>query len=245
MKNLETIKTKSQAGMTHLVELGQQSSPEMKTWGVTAATAAAGGIALAVTAKGVLAIVGILAAPPVALTVGALGGGVLGWRYLQRQSPALTTSQPAVAPVFTPLATGEPLVVPPVEEPAPVEQIAPALDPVQSSEATRLDAVPLDALSVEAPPLADPVAAVPPMPETAEPVVPVAEPAHLEVINGIGAGYAKRLHEAGIHTFADLAQQTPEQLRTIIHVDKWVTDEELHSWIEQARVLAGSSGENH
>lgn len=245
MKNLETIKTKSQAGMTHLVELGKQPSPAVKAWGVTAATAAAGGITLAVAAKGVLAIVGMLAAPPVALTVGALGGGVLGWRYLQHQSPAVTTSQPAVAPVFTPLAPSEPIVAPPLAEPTPVEQIAPMLDPVQISEVTRLDAAPLDALSVDASPLADTPVVAPATPETVEPVVPVAEPAPLEVINGIGTGYAKRLHEAGIHTFADLAQQTPEQLRTQIHVDKWVTDEELHSWIEQARVLAGSTGENH
>ena len=54
----------------------------------------------------------------------------------------------------------------------------------------------------------------------------------LKSINGIGPAYERRLKEAGILTFADLAQQSPEYIRTItgqksqqlVAPEKWIAE---------------------
>ncbi|MEZ4735971.1 MAG: hypothetical protein R3E79_53455 [Caldilineaceae bacterium] len=97
MQNLTTLKVKSQESLNRLVERAQQQPPEVQLWGVVAVSAVAGGIVVAAGAKGLLAVVGTLAVPPVALTVGALGGGILGWSFMQNQTAA-TAEQPRVAP---------------------------------------------------------------------------------------------------------------------------------------------------
>lgn len=97
MKQVESIKTRGQESVSHLVDLGKQQPEEVQTWGVTAAAAFAGALALAAVAKGVLGVVGTLAYPPVALTVGALGGGLFGWSFMQRRAhPEASGSQEAV-----------------------------------------------------------------------------------------------------------------------------------------------------
>lgn len=102
MQSLTSIKDKSQASWNRIVETGKQQPEERKVWGVTIAAAVAGGVALAALSKGVLAIVGTLSATPVALTVGALAGGAVGWSLMQSQAdeaaPASVapTSEPAV-----------------------------------------------------------------------------------------------------------------------------------------------------
>jgi uncharacterized protein YcfJ len=98
MQSLNTIKDKSQQSWNRLIETGKQQPEERKLWGVTIAAAVAGGVALAAVSKGVLAVVGTLAATPVALTVGALAGGAVGWSLMQNQPEA------AVAPVVAPTA---------------------------------------------------------------------------------------------------------------------------------------------
>lgn len=90
MQSLTTIKDKSQAGWNRLIETGKQQPEERKVWGVTIAAAVVGGVALTAVSKGVLAIVGTLAATPVALTVGALAGGAVGWSLMQNQPAAAT-----------------------------------------------------------------------------------------------------------------------------------------------------------
>ena len=55
-------------------------------------------------------------------------------------------------------------------------------------------------------------------------------------IKGIGPVYSGKLHEAGIHTFKQLASLTPDELVALINVPAWRIDAE--SWIEQARLLA-------
>lgn len=58
----------------------------------------------------------------------------------------------------------------------------------------------------------------------------------LEDINGIGPAFARRLNEAGIHTFADLAAQSPERITEIISPKNWqAIDPE--GWIAQAGQL--------
>ncbi len=85
MQTFETIKSKSQETINNLVEKGKEQPEEVKTWGVTAGGAVVGAVAVAAVAKGVVAILATLASPPVALTVGAVGGGIWGWNFMSSQ----------------------------------------------------------------------------------------------------------------------------------------------------------------
>jgi hypothetical protein len=84
MQSLETIKSKSQENLNRLVELGKSQPAEVKIWGVTGAAAVGGALALSAVAQGVLAVLATLANPPVALAVGAVAGGALGWSWMQQ-----------------------------------------------------------------------------------------------------------------------------------------------------------------
>ena len=59
----------------------------------------------------------------------------------------------------------------------------------------------------------------------------------LEAISGIGPAYARRLNEAGILTYTDLASLTPERLNQIISPGRSRTFS-ASDWITQARKLA-------
>lgn len=59
---------------------------------------------------------------------------------------------------------------------------------------------------------------------------------NLEIIDGIGPTYAKRLNEADIFSFAQLAELTPAQIRDIIKPAAWQKIE-AESWISQAERL--------
>ena len=83
MNNLTTLKTKTQEGWQRLADTAQQQPPEVQKWGIIAASAVVGGLVVAVSAKSVLAIVSAIAAPPVAISAGAVAGGALGWSYMQ------------------------------------------------------------------------------------------------------------------------------------------------------------------
>lgn len=112
MKNITDLKTVGQSSLTRLVDLGKQQPEHVQTWGMTAAAATVGALALAATAQGLLAILATLAAPPVALTVGAIGGGLAGWSYIQSQKAA--SDQPnAGAEVAAATSTGESTLVEP------------------------------------------------------------------------------------------------------------------------------------
>lgn len=54
----------------------------------------------------------------------------------------------------------------------------------------------------------------------------------LTTINGIGPTFARRLNEAGVFTFAQLASLTPEEVVTHTHVAEWQGDPV--NWINQA-----------
>lgn len=64
----------------------------------------------------------------------------------------------------------------------------------------------------------------------------IAEADDLTKINGIGPSFARRLREAGIHTYADLAALSPEQVVEITDVKEWQADPA--QWIAQAKLLA-------
>ena len=97
MQSLTTIKDKSQQIWSRLLEASKEQPEERKVWGITIAAAVVGGVTLAAVSKGVLAVVGTLAATPVALTVGALAGGAVGWSLMQNQAEAAV--EPAIAPL--------------------------------------------------------------------------------------------------------------------------------------------------
>jgi len=62
----------------------------------------------------------------------------------------------------------------------------------------------------------------------------------LQDISGIGQVYAKRLNDAGIRTFAELAAATPQKLAEILKPQEWQTVD-FDAWIRQARTFAKKS----
>ncbi len=70
---------------------------------------------------------------------------------------------------------------------------------------------------------------------TQTPALPPAQPDRLEDIIGIGKVIARRLNGAGIYTFADLAAQTPQQLRTILGAARNTGLMNPEAWIEEAQ----------
>ena len=60
----------------------------------------------------------------------------------------------------------------------------------------------------------------------------------LTEINGIGPVFAKRLNAVGVHTFAEVANLSPERLRKIVDSRIRVDAED---WIAQAKELAKTS----
>lgn len=65
----------------------------------------------------------------------------------------------------------------------------------------------------------------------------------LDRIAGITPGLARRLNQAGILTYADLAAQTPEHLFAIVnpespHAGQPIRRTEIRDWITQAQALA-------
>lgn len=80
-----------------------------------------------------------------------------------------------------------------------------------------------------------------PLPEVAVADMPAVESTgeeaadDLQAINGIGPVFARRLYEAGVTTYRQLAAQTPEQLRQLTHAQPWQADPA--DWIEQALAL--------
>ena len=57
----------------------------------------------------------------------------------------------------------------------------------------------------------------------------------LTKINGIGPAFARRLDDAGVTTYADLAGMTAEELRERTQLAEWQGDPE--DWIVQAQSL--------
>ncbi len=66
---------------------------------------------------------------------------------------------------------------------------------------------------------------------------PAAAPDNLEEINGIGEVYARKLSDAGITTFAQLAAAAPERLREILQPEDWQKFEP-EAWSAEAAEFA-------
>ena len=74
--------------------------------------------------------------------------------------------------------------------------------------------------------------------QPAEPVYTPGDGDDLARILGIGPAYAARLQGAGVHSFAQLAAATPDQLAALLEVPDWRRPD-FESWLEQAAALAG------
>lgn len=254
MQTLETIKSKGQAGIKQLVTLGKAQSESVKTWGVTAGAAVAGGVALRVGAPGLVAILRTLTPLPVSLTVGAIGGGVLGWLYLERQKTATldaaTTAGRTPAspwPVSAPSQTDSALVTTP--HPSPTAELPMATDtdelvtPPTSEVADDAAAAEVTAEVAAATPVDEPAPESTPVVD-AEPVSePPTQPDNLADIVGIGPVFAAHLQTAGIYTFAQLAALHPEQLEEIMAPSRGAQMIDAADWLAQAGRLAGSTTE--
>ena len=73
---------------------------------------------------------------------------------------------------------------------------------------------------------------------TAKPAAEESAPDNLTAICGIGIAGQNRLYAAGIKTYAQLAEASPEELRNI--VGKLGRGTKVEDWIAQARDLAGN-----
>lgn len=109
MQTFETIKSRSQDTFNNLMEKGKEQPNEVKTLGITAGSAVVGAIAVSAVAKGVVAVLAALATPPVALTVGAVGGGLLGWNWMQDKAAATAAAAADAADVSAESAAGAPV----------------------------------------------------------------------------------------------------------------------------------------
>jgi large subunit ribosomal protein L21 len=58
----------------------------------------------------------------------------------------------------------------------------------------------------------------------------------LQQISGIGPTYARRLNEAGVTSFGELAALTPDEIRQRMDLPPWQGN--VESWIEQAKSLS-------
>lgn len=66
----------------------------------------------------------------------------------------------------------------------------------------------------------------------------------LEAIKGIGPVFARRLNEAGILTFSDLARLSPEEIQAIVAPGRASRMFDIEDWIVQARQYAQQMGQD-
>lgn len=71
---------------------------------------------------------------------------------------------------------------------------------------------------------------------------PVRVADRLQQINGIGNVFARRLNDAGIVTFAQLAALSAEEVRVLVRAEEWQAIDPA-SWIEQAQTLSAAAGD--
>jgi len=136
---------------------------------------------------------------------------------------------------------GKPMAPPP---PLPIEK-APPPPPIEKAPPPppREKAPPPPPIEKAPPP--PPIEKAPPPPPVEE-VVPLAvvvappeevAPDDLMAIRGIGPGMQRRLNEAGMYTYAQLARSTPEELRQALGEAARMA--RVEEWIARARELVG------
>jgi len=257
MEAMETVKMKSQESVARLLKQVQDQPQEVKTWGAAAGGAVVGALAVAGAANGILALLSTLAAPPVALTIGAIGGGVLTWNYVQQQvaskshnTPQDNTPQASVAHTkAVQAATDEPMrMAPPLaEEPIVVTPTEVTEDEIAETEVVETEVVETEVAETEVAGIVIP--ALPSVPDlvVAAAVEATTAPAgdDLAAINGIGPIYASRFQAAGIQTFAQLAQLTPARVHEIIGTGRSEHMIDAEGWIAEAAQFVESRSGRH
>jgi predicted flap endonuclease-1-like 5' DNA nuclease len=157
-----------------------------------------------------------------------VGAALVHWLKLGRSPEAVN---PPPTPPTPQEPTSPPVVVPaeraPVEAPAADFAAAEATSPTVSTE-------PAAAItSMESPTAENPVNTATP---EIDPAIPASVADDFTVIKGIGPTFDQRLKAAGIHTFAQLAAMTPEQVAVIIG---WTPQRVLaDDLLGQAKVLS-------
>lgn len=258
MQTVETIKVKGEATLHQWRAMLNEQPDEVKTWGVAAGGAVVGALAVTAVARGVVALLATLASPPVALTVGAVAGGALAWSYRQSGQATGAAGHPAsnsaagdLPLAEVPIVTADALDAGTVEVdesipqvvPTPTDTIQPEV-PVATAVSTSIEPDVDESIVLEPPqmvaqqtdtPIAQPDVVSP------APVVEEPTPDNLEVISGIGPVYARRLHAAGVHTFAQLADLSVERIHEIIAPVRSSHMIDAERWISAARQLAAQN----
>lgn len=244
MQTLDSLKAKGQASLTNLMDSIKEQPDDIKIWGVAAGSAVVGAVAVNAAARGVIAILGTLASTPVSLTVGAVGGGYLGWTYLQKWQAAEAeetngVSEPIVETISVTSVIDEPVAV------APAGAMPSAEQPIAAADAMATVAAPVEEMpavsDTDVPSASESQSEKPAIvSETTAPTPAV--PDDLEVINGIGPVYAGRLQSAGIQTLVQLAELSPDQVREIIGPLRSGHMIEPEKWIAEARQLTSVDG---
>ncbi|MCB0083447.1 MAG: hypothetical protein KDE47_21045 [Caldilineaceae bacterium] len=99
MQTLEMLKSQGQANLNKVLGRAKERPEDVKVWAVTAGSAAVGAVAVNAAARGVVAILAAITAPPVAMTIGALGGAYWGWQYANGLRSPIKDSEQASAEI--------------------------------------------------------------------------------------------------------------------------------------------------
>lgn len=103
MQIVETSKTGGQVNFAGFRQKEKAQSGDFKTWGMTAGSALVGAVMVATTTQGILSLLALLATPPVALTVGALSGGFMGWNYMRQRQMSDAGARPTTVAPCSPM----------------------------------------------------------------------------------------------------------------------------------------------
>lgn len=142
MQTLESLKSQGQAGLSNLWESAKEQPDDVKRWGVTAGGAIVGALAVNAAARGAIALLATLTAPPIALTVGAIGGGYLGWNYirtLQAEEEAAAFDAEPIAETIT-VVTPEKTIIP-EESATPAAPSAPMASPKVQDDLKKINGI--------------------------------------------------------------------------------------------------------
>lgn len=122
---------------------------------------------------------------------------------------------------------GDALAISCVSAPSPAPTVTPTARPTPTPTSVPPTATPFPTASLVATPTA-----------SATPTTVPAVRDDLTKINGIGPTYAGRLYNAGITTYAALAQLTPAQIKAIVAPGRTGNFIDAEAWITQAQALA-------
>lgn len=195
---------------------GKNPPAGVNAWSATAGGALTGAVAVT-AAKGAFALIATLSTPA-ALTLGAVGGGALGWAYVRKRREEERRKNATTPAWAAPVGTAPVDRAPEYADFAP-ESDSPSLPPISDALS--------DALS-DAQAFTGSVA-------TAS--TPAYDGDDFQVIGGIGPVYAARLHAAGVYTFAQLATLTPEAVQAIVSPKRPGLAQRAGDWVAMAQEL--------